>query len=316
MVPDSVKCCFLCYLKTNTDCRCELYRHSAPHPPNCSAEGGISAHPLPQPRAGLVHGDGQGEHGDDDDRAPGRNGTVTARNRAVVPARRRRRSRGWLPCGYSFPSGTTCRRSVAGRRRAGCRRGRPGLLPAPLRRSACAGWAGALASASAYRRPSTPAVCRARASAPAKGPRPTASAVMVAQTSFRHRAQRIEQEAERRAWPGQREEQAGDGGEQGADDGNGQRFPDAPAHLAQPLGRQIGREEAGDEFTDAAGGIGAQQFAETDVEEAIAGDQCRRRSLRQRAGCASRTVRPVGGRGVERLAQASRTNHRPQRPAP
>ncbi len=53
----------------------------------------------------------------------------------------------------------------------------------PAQRSAWAGAAGALASASAYSRPSTPVVCRASASAPAKGPRPTASAVIVAQTS-------------------------------------------------------------------------------------------------------------------------------------
>src|SRR5256885_9043634 len=55
--------------------------------------------------------------------------------------------------------------------------------PLPDRRSAWVGAAGWFCRASAYRRPSTPAVCSASASAPANGPRPTARAVMVAQTS-------------------------------------------------------------------------------------------------------------------------------------
>ncbi len=44
--------------------RWSKYRYSTL--PLAAPKGGISAHALPQPRAGLVHGDGQGEHGDDD----------------------------------------------------------------------------------------------------------------------------------------------------------------------------------------------------------------------------------------------------------
>jgi hypothetical protein len=66
-------------------------------------------------------------------------------------------------------------------RQGGVEEGAP--APAPLVRSVCSGSGSAFSSASANRRPSTPAVCAASASVPAKGPRPEATSSSEAHTS-------------------------------------------------------------------------------------------------------------------------------------
>ena len=149
---------------------------------------------------------------------------------------------------------------------------------------------------------------QARASAPAKA-KANGQRGDGGPHQFRHRAQRIEQEAERRARPGQREEQAGDGGEQGADDGNGQRLPDAPAHLAQPLGRQIGRKKpaTNSPMLRAASAVSSSPKP---MSRKRSWRRCRRRLLPQRA-----RLRQPNGEGLAGGAVSSALRSQPDKPS-
>ena len=122
---------------------------------------------------------------------------------------------------------------------------------------------------------------------------------MVAQTSSG--TERREQETERQARPRQGEQQAGDCGEQGADRGNGQGFPDSLSDLAQPFGRPIGWEEAADELSDRAGGFAREKRGEVDVELPEAGADAAEKN-RQQAGAGRAEWYGAGGRGLVEAA--------------
>lgn len=110
---------------------------------------------------------------------------------------------------------------------------------------------GVFSSASANSRPSTPAVCSARARVPALGPRPAASTINAAHTSSGIARRPLKQQAHQAlgdtaeaAGRRQQQEQAEHGGEQGAEGRHGRGLQRASAGGQQMPTAEVRLQEA------------------------------------------------------------------------
>ena len=123
---------------------------------------------------------------------------------------------------------------------------------------------------------------------------------------FGHRAQDVERQRPRRAPARQGQRQAGHRGDERADGRDGQRFPGTAGDARQPGGREVGREETGDEGGDRNRRVDGEQLGEAQFKPQEAARDGRAEGDGE--GCSARSEgRRAGRRGrIEAAAQGAR----------